>query len=296
MINNFAFAHDVIQAGTVPIARHVFFIAEIGINHNGDINLAKDMILMARAAGCDAVKFQKRTIDIVYSPDVLAQPRESPWGKTQRDQKEGLELSEEDYDELDRFCRGAGIHWFASAWDIPSLHFLRRYNLPFNKIASAMLTHDAFLEEVAAEGKPTFVSTGMTDIPAIDRAVEVFRRHDCPVILMHSVSTYPCPEKDLNLSFICELRKRYGLPVGYSGHEASVSPSLVAAALGAVAIERHVTVDRALMGSDQAASLEGAGLFQLLGQLRKLPLVVGSGEKIVTDGEKAVAKKLRYWE
>ncbi|MBF0130823.1 MAG: N-acetylneuraminate synthase family protein, partial [Alphaproteobacteria bacterium] len=248
MIKDFNFAYDVAQAGTVSVARHVFFIAEIGINHNGDLNIAKDMISMAKAAGCDAVKFQKRTVDIVYPPEVLAQPRESPWGTTQRAQKEGLEFSTEDYDEIDRFCRDTGIQWFASAWDIPSLHFLRNYDLPFNKVASAMVTKNDFLVEVATERKPTFLSTGMCEMADIDRAVAIFRLHDCPVILMHTVSTYPSPEKELNLACMDTLRKRYGLPVGYSGHEASVSPSLVAAAFGAVAIERHITLDRAMYG------------------------------------------------
>lgn len=296
MITNFDFLNDTVRCGPVTLPRHLFFVAEIGINHNGDMKLAKDMISMAKAAGCDAVKFQKRTIDLVYTPELLAQPRESPWGTTQRDQKEGLEFSEAEYDQIDRFCRETDISWFASAWDIPSQKFLRKYDLPFNKIASALLTHPDFLRLVASECKPTFLSTGMADMAHLERAVQIFQDAGCPIILMHTVSTYPCPEKDLNLACMHTLRERFNLPVGYSGHESSVSPSLVAAAMGAVAIERHVTLDRAMYGSDQAASLEGQGLFQLLGQLRKLPTIIGDGAKTFGSGEQAVAKKLRYWE
>lgn len=296
MITNFDFLKDCVQAGSVAIPRHIFFIAEIGINHNGDIKLVKDMISMAKAAGCDAVKFQKRTIDIVYTPELLAQSRESPWGTTQRAQKEGLEFTEAQYDQIDRFCRETDIAWFASAWDMPAQKFLRKYDLPFNKVASAMLTQLEFVELVASERRPTFLSTGMATMDDVTRAVEIFQRHDCPIILMHTVSTYPCPEGDLNLACMNTLREKFRLPVGYSGHESSVSPSLVAAAMGAVAIERHVTMDRAMYGSDQAASLEGQGLFQLLGQLRKLPKLIGSGEKAFGAAEQSVAKKLRYWQ
>lgn len=288
--------NDLIPLASSGIARHVFIIAEIGINHNGSLDIAKQLIAQAHHTGCDAVKFQKRTIDIVYTPELLAQPRESPWGTTQRQQKEGLEFSEAQYDEIDAYCRSLGIAWFASAWDIPSQRFLRKYDSQYNKVASAMTTHLDFLEEVASEGKLTFLSTGMCELEDIDRAVAIFRRHECPVVLMHSVSTYPSPEGDLNLRCLQTLRSRYGLPVGYSGHEASVSPSVIAAMLGAVAIERHITLNRAMYGSDQAASLEGRGLETLVSQLRKIPMVLGSGEKVVTPGEKAVAQKLRYWE
>jgi N-acetylneuraminate synthase len=278
-----------------PVADHVFVVAEIGINHNGDLEIAKKLVDMAKAAGCDAVKFQKRTIDIVYTPEQLAQPRESPWGTTQGEQKAGLEFGRAQYDAIDAHCRAMGIPWFASAWDIPSQRFLRRYDCPWNKVASAMNTHWDFLEEVASERKPTFLSTGMTDWAGLDRAVAIFRRRDCPIVLMHTVSEYPCPEELLNLRLIPELRRRYGVPVGYSGHEPSVSPSIFAAAFGAVAIERHVTLSRAMYGSDQAASLEKPGIETLVAQLRKLPKVVGDGEKRTTPGEAAVATKLRYW-
>jgi N-acetylneuraminate synthase len=278
-----------------PIPQQVFVIAEIGINHNGSVEIAKQLIDMAHRAGCDAVKFQKRTIEIVYPPEVLNQPRESPWGKTQRAQKEGLELSESDYDELDAYCRKVGIEWFASAWDIPSQRFLRKYNPIYNKVASAMATNLELLEEVAKERKLTFVSTGMCMHSDIDNALRVFERRECPIVLMHTVSTYPAPEDDLNLLAMHDLRKRYRVPVGYSGHEASVSPSVIACALGAVAIERHITLDRAMYGSDQAASLEKAGLENMVAQIRKIPVVMGDGVKRITDGEKVVANKLRYW-
>lgn len=295
MTTNTEFATDLVTMDNWAVAKKIFVIAEVGINHNGDIDIAKQLIDLAKAAGCDAVKFQKRTIDIVYSPDVLAEPRESPWGTTQREQKEGLEFGESEYDEIDSHCRQAGIEWFASAWDVPSLRFLGKYNFRFNKVASAMVTHLQFLEAVAREKKIAFVSTGICEWSDIDRAVEVLQKHDCPFVLMHTVSTYPTPENDLNLLMIHSLRERYGCPVGYSGHETSVSPSLVAAMMGVVAIERHITLDRAMYGSDQAASLEAPGLRQLVSTVRKIPIVLGDGEKRLADGERAVGDKLRYW-
>lgn len=295
MNNLFDFVDDFVQTDPWPIPRRVFFIAEIGINHNGDIEIVKQLINQAKAAGCDAVKFQKRTIDIVYTPEMLAQSRESPWGSTQREQKEGLEFGEREYDSIDEYCKQIGIEWFASAWDIPSLHFLRKYNCPYNKIASAMATHIPFVTELASEGKPTFLSTGMCNFEDIDKAVEILREKGCPSVLMHTVSTYPAAEKDLNLSVMHTLRERYGLPVGYSGHEPSVSPSIMAAVMGAVAIERHITLDRAMYGSDQATSLELPGLVSLLGSIRKISTCVGHNVKQITPAEEGIAKKLRYW-
>lgn len=294
-LDTFRFATDLIQQEPWPIARHVVVIAEIGINHNGDLEIAKRLIDMAQRAGCDAVKFQKRTIEIVYAKDVLDAPRESPWGTTQREQKEGLEFGEAEYDAIDEWCRQTGIAWFASAWDVPSQLFLRRYQLPFNKIASAMLTHDDLVAAVAEERKPTFVSTGMSSYDEIDRAVAVFRAHDCPIVLMHSISEYPAPEEALELSVMHDLRRRYGVPVGYSGHEVSPIPSVIAAAMGAVAIERHITIDRAMYGSDHAASLEKRGLETMVSNIRTIPIVVGQGVKRVTPAEEANAGKLRYW-
>jgi N-acetylneuraminate synthase len=278
-----------------PVAERVFVIAEIGINHNGDLDLAKQLIDVAQAAGCDAVKFQKRSIDVVYTRDLLDQPRESPWGSTQRAQKEGLEFQEAQYDEIDRYCREVGIDWFASAWDVHSQAFLAKYKLRYNKIASAMMTNRALVEAVAAERKLTFVSTGMCTLAEVDAAVEIMRAADCPFILMHTVSTYPTPVGELNLMALETLRKRYGASVGYSGHETSVEPSVMAAILGAVVIERHITLDRAMYGSDQSASLEPGELHALVDQLRILPNLLGDGEKQISAGEATVANKLRYW-
>ncbi|MCH4903843.1 N-acetylneuraminate synthase [Cylindrospermopsis raciborskii CHAB3438] len=296
MNKTFDFAQDFIQIEPWPIPKRVYFIAEIGINHNGSLDVAKQLINQAKAAGCDAVKFQKRTIDIVYSPEVLSQSRPSPWGTTQREQKQGLEFGEVEYDHIDAYCRQLGIDWFASAWDIPSQLFLRRYNFTYNKVASAMATNIPFLKEVASEQKQTFLSTGMCTLEQVDQAVDIFHSADCPVVLMHTVSTYPAADTELNLSLIHTLRQRYGLPVGYSGHETSVSPSIMAAMMGAVAIERHITLDRAMYGSDQAASLELPGLLNLLGVIRKIPDCIGDGVKRVLPAEVAVAQKLRYWQ
>jgi N-acetylneuraminate synthase len=273
-----------------------YIIAEIGINHNGDLGIAKRLISMAKETGCDAVKFQKRSIDLVYSPEVLAAPRESPWGKTVRDQKEGLEFGLEDYQEIDSYCKDLQIAWFASAWDVESQKFLRQFRCNSNKIASAMITNLPFLGLVAEERKHTFVSTGMSTWQDLDRAVEIFRNAGCPITLMHTVSLYPRPEEELNLLMIPALKKRYGLPVGYSGHEVTPTASIIAAALGAIAIERHITLDRAMYGSDQAASLEKRGLEILVKGVRSVELSLGTGDKSFTEEERRVAQKLRYWE
>lgn len=270
-------------------------IAEIGINHNGDINIARQLIDLAKSGGCDAVKFQKRTIDIVYSKEMLDSPRESPWGKTQRAQKEALEFDKKEYDIIDNYCRQKKIDWFASAWDIPSQMFLRQYKLKYNKVASAMLTNIPLLEIVAEEGRHTFISTGMSTYKDIGKAVEIFRKHNCPFTLMHCTSTYPAKEEDLNLACIGTLKERYNCDVGYSGHEISPMPSIIAAALGAVAIERHITLDRAMYGSDQAASLEGRGLEILVTNAKNIYKLLGDGAKKVTSDEKLIAKKLRYF-
>ena len=295
MITKFELVTDLIQEEPWPIAQHVLVIAEIGINHNGDVDVAKHLIDMAKNAGCDAVKFQKRTIDIVYTKEFLNSPRESPWGTTQREQKEALEFGEEEYDEIDAYCREVGIDWFASAWDVPSQLFLRCYNLKYNKIASPMLTHWELLEMVADERKLTFISTGMSTYEEIDAAVDIFRRFECPFVLMHSISEYPAPDQALNLRCIIELRQRYGCPVGYSGHEVTMIPGVLAAMMGAVVIERHITLDRAMYGSDQAASLEKRGLEMMVGYIRQISLTMGDGVKRVTPNELANGQKLRYW-
>lgn len=273
--------------------KHITIIAEIGINHNGDLALAKKLIEWAALCGCDAVKFQKRTIDKVYSSEYLDSYRESPWGTTQRAQKEGLEFGKEEYDFIDTYCKENNIAWFASAWDIDALRFLRQYDLPYNKIASAMLTNKEFLEEVAKEGKHTFIATGMSTYEEIDQAVDVFKRLNCPFELMHCNSTYPMKNEDANLKVIETLRNRYQCNVGYSGHETGRIVSLAAAALGATSIERHITLDRTMYGSDQAASLEVDDLQRLVKDIRVIEKALGTGEKVLTEAEEAVKKKLR---
>lgn len=273
-----------------------FIIAEIGINHNGDIEIAKKLIGMAKEAGCDAVKFQKRTVDIVYSKEFLDSPRESPWGTTQRAQKEALELGREGYDIIDDYCRQNGIDWFASAWDVESLKFLRKYNLKYNKVASVVLTNYPLVNLIAEERKHTFISTGMSDCNVIDNVVDIFKKKECPFTLMQCVSTYPTPEENLNLLCINTLRERYGCDVGYSGHEISPHPSIIAAALGAIAIERHITLDRTMYGSDQTASLEIRGLEILVKNSKSVPIWLGDGIKRISEAEIAIAKKLRYHE
>tara|TARA_B100000401_G_C52737302_1_gene686504 strand:- start:169 stop:1050 length:882 start_codon:yes stop_codon:yes gene_type:complete len=275
--------------------KYIYIISEIGINHNGSLETAKELIDKSVEIGCDAVKFQKRTINIVYSEATLNQPRKSPWGETQREQKEGLEFSLNDYDEIDLYCKERGIDWFASSWDCESQKIMRRYDFPFNKIASAMAINKSFIELVASEGKPTFASTGMTNIQDINYLISIFKKNNCPLMLMHTVSTYPSALEDLNLKCINTLKKLYDVPIGYSGHEASVSPSVVAATLGAAAIERHITLDRAMYGSDQAASLQPEGFRQLNQILRNIPIILGDGEKRILKEEELIASKLRYW-
>lgn len=272
----------------------IFIIAEIGINHNGDINIAKDLIKAAKDAGCDAVKFQKRTIDLVYTKELLESLRQSPWGTTQRAQKEGLEFGLKEYREIDRYCKEVGIEWFASAWDLESQKFLRQFNCKYNKIASAMLVYEPLLKEVASEKKHTFISTGMSTIKQIDRAVDIFRTAGCPFELMHCVSTYPMDEEDANLNRIKTLRERYKCDIGYSGHEVGgLAISSAAVALGITSLERHITLDRAMYGSDQAASLEISGLKMLVGSVRKIEKAMGDGEIPIQPKEVPIAKKLR---
>lgn len=271
----------------------IFIIAEIGINHNGDIEIAKKLIDVAKDAEADAVKFQKRTIDVVYSKEFLDSPRESPWGKTQRDQKEGLEFGLAEYQEIDRYCKDLGIEWFASAWDLESQRFLRQFDLKYNKIASPMIVYEDLLKEVAAEKKHTFISTGMTETTHIDKAVKIFREMGCPFELMHCVSTYPMVDEDANLNCIKTLRDRYQCNVGYSGHEVGLAVSYAAAALGISSLERHKTLSRAMYGSDQASSVEPAGFRQLVGAVRKIEKAMGNGEIRVHEKETSISEKLR---
>jgi len=271
-----------------------FIIGEIGINHNGDINIAKKLIDMAKESGCDAVKFQKRTIDKVYSKEILDTPRDSPWGKTTREQKMGLEFEKEEFDIIDKYCKEKEIQWHASSWDIDSQIFLQQYDLKHNKIASAMLTNLPLLEVVAKEGKHTFIGTGMSDLDQIRTAVEIFQKQNCSFELMHSNSSYPMKLEEANLQCIITLRNEFDCDVGYSGHEtASYLCCLVAATLGATSIERHITLDRSMYGSDQSASLEQAGLDRMVKNVREVNMVLGDGVKRIYDSELPAMKKLR---
>jgi N-acetylneuraminate synthase len=271
-----------------------FLIAEIGINHNGDINIAKQLIDEATLAGFDAVKFQKRDVNLVYSKEILDTPRESPWGTTTREQKNALEFNFDDYKKIDIYCKLKNINWFASAWDLNSLKFLNKFNLKYNKIASAMIVDKAFLNEVAKERKYTFISTGMSTIKNIEVAVDIFKKNNCPFELMHSVSTYPMAVEDANLLTINSLKKYFNCKVGYSGHEDGVTVSLAATSLGISSLERHITLSRSMYGSDQAASLEPRGMRELVSSLTIMIKAFGQ-EKLgfVTAEEEKVAKKLR---
>lgn len=271
-----------------------YLIAEIGINHNGDLNIAKQLIKNSKDSGFDAVKFQKRTIDIVYDEKTLDTPRESPWGKTTREQKFGLEFEKKEYDEINQYCQDLGIDWFASAWDNKSLEFLDNYELKYHKIASAMIVDKDFLNNVAKRNKHTFISTGMSTKQDIDEAVRIFKNNNCSYELMHCVSTYPMKIEDANLITINQLKKEYGCNVGYSGHENGVIVSVAAVMLGISSLERHVTLDRTMYGSDQAASLELSGMKSLCASIDKTLLSLGQPSlgKIIED-EISIAKKLR---
>lgn len=271
----------------------IFVIAEIGINHNGDMQLAKKLIDTAVIAGCDAVKFQKRTVDKVYTQEYLDSPRISPWGETQRAQKEGLEFGKQEYDEIDAYCNEKGIEWYASAWDIDSQKFLQQYDCKYNKVASAMLTNDELLEEIAKEGKYTFIATGMSTLEEIQHAVEVFEKNNCPYELMHCNSTYPMPIGDANLKLIKVLGDIFKCKVGYSGHEEGTLVSTCAVAAGATSIERHITLDKNMYGSDQKASIEPYELCKLVKDIRDTERILGNGEKVLTKAEEEVKKKLR---
>jgi len=273
---------------------NIFLIAEIGINHNGDISIAKLLIDSASDAGFDAVKFQKRTIDKVYTKEFLDSPRESPWGNTQRDQKKGLEFSLNEYKEIDSYCKTKNIQWTASAWDLDSQLFLQQFNCTFNKVASPMLGHVPLLELVASEGKKTFISTGMSTLDEIDKVVKIFKEANCPYELMHCNSTYPMKDEDANLLCIPMLRQRYKCNVGYSGHESSLIKVCTAAvALGATSLERHITLDRAMYGSDQAASIETNSLHNFVQTVRAIPAILGTGKKVLSEAELKTRDKLR---
>jgi N-acetylneuraminate synthase len=268
-----------------------YVIAEIGINHNGDIDLAKRLISVAVAAGCDAVKFQKRTVEVVYTEKELATPRENPFGTTNGDLKRGLEFDEVDYKEIQDFCKQVKIDWFVSPWDEGAVDFMEQFDTPVYKVASASLTDDNLLKHIRKTGKPVIASTGMSTYAEIDHAVEVLGKEN--LILMHTTSTYPAKYEQLNLRAIPSMIERYGIPVGYSGHETGIPTSVAAAVLGACCVERHITMDRAMWGSDQAASLEPNGISRLVRDIRLCEQSMGDGVKKVYDEEVPVMKKLR---
>ena len=273
----------------------IYIISEIGINHNGDMNLVKKLIDASFNAGADAVKFQKRDIELVYSKEELSKYRESPWGTTNYDQKKGLELTLDNYKEIDNYCKSLKIDWFASAWDLNSVEFLKQFNLKYNKIASAMITDTNLLTEVAKEKKYTFISTGMSSYKEIDIAVEIFQKHNCEYELMHCVSKYPFEAEYASLNLIKDLKERYKCKVGYSGHEKSgLAISFAAIALGATSLERHITLDRTMYGSDQSASLSVAGFQNLVSGVRNIEKAInGNDKKEILEIEIEVAKKLR---
>ena len=268
-----------------------YVIAEIGINHNGDIELAKRLIDVADASGCNAVKFQKRTIEVVYTQEELAKPRDNPFGPTNGDLKRGLEFGLEEYQEIDQYCKELGMPWFVSCWDEGSVDFISQFNVPCYKIASASITDDDLLKHHRTKGLPIIISTGMSTLDEIDRAVEVLGKKD--LIIMHSTSTYPAQYDELNLKVIPMLRQRYGVPVGYSGHETGLASSVAAAAIGASIVERHLTMDRAMWGSDHAASLEPSGMTRLIRDIRLVETAMGDGVKRVYEREKPIIQKLR---
>ncbi len=270
-----------------------FIISEIGINHNGSLDIVKKLIDNSIEVGCDAVKFQKRTVDRVYTQEFLESSRESSWGDTQRAQKDGLEFGKEEYDEIDRYCKEKEIEWFASAWDIESQLFLRQYNLKYNKIASPMLTHKRLLETVAEEGKYTFISTGMSTMEQVEKAVKIFRDFKCPFELMHCNSSYPTEDFNANLSCIKTLRERFDCNVGYSGHEKGMQITLAAVALGVTSVERHITLDRFMYGSDQFASVNPMDLIKICKIIRIIEKSMGSGIKTLREEEKKCLSSLR---
>ena len=271
----------------------IFIVAEIGINHNGDMPTCKKLIDVAVDSGSDAVKFQKRDLDKVYTEEFLNSSRESPWGNTQRDQKMGLEFSKEQYLEIDQYCKEKKIEWFASAWDLNSQIFLQQFNCKFNKIASAMIVYEDLLRMVAKEGKHTFISTGMTTYNDIQKAVDIFREAKCSFELMHTVSTYPMKDEHANLRMIDTLRNKFKCNVGYSGHEVGLAISIAASALGISSLERHITLDRSMYGSDQSASVEPSGFKHLVSSVLKVNQAMGDGKKISLEDELLVARNLR---
>ncbi len=273
-----------------------FIIAEIGINHNGSLDIAKKLIDIAHKAGVDAVKFQKRAPDICVPESVKNKMRETPWGEiTYLEYRKKVEFGEDEYKEIDAYCNKLSIPWFASAWDFQSLEFLEKFYAPFHKIPSALLTYTDYLIEVAKIGKLTFISTGMSTIDDIKNAVNIFNNYNCPFVLMHCVSSYPANIEDLNLSLIQKYQEMFGCDVGYSGHEAGLTTTFAAVALGAIAIERHITLDRSMWGTDHSAAVEPQGLDKLVKGIRAIEKAIGKPVKRILESEKEVVKKLRYF-
>lgn len=276
---------------TVGPGHPCYVVGEIGINHNGELNLARKLIDCAALAGADAVKFQKRTIDVVYTREELERPRESPFGTTNGQLKHGLEFDREGYQSLDVYSKEHSIAWFASCWDEASVDFIESFSPPAYKIASASLTDDKLLKHHRATGRPIILSTGMSTLEQMDHAVEVLGTEN--LVILHATSAYPAALTDLNLSMIPKLKERYGVPIGYSGHEVGLASTLAAVALGATMVERHISLDRAMWGSDQAASVEPQGLLRLVRDIRNVEQSLGNGIKVVTDAEVPIMKKLR---
>jgi len=272
----------------------VLIIAEIGTNHMGSIKIAKKIIDVAIDAGCDVVKFQKKNIEKIYTEEFLDSFLESPWGTTQREMRLHREFSIKQYKEIDRYCKKKKIPWFVSCWDIGSQIHMRQFKTKYNKVASAMLTHQKLLENIAEEKKYTFISTGMSTIKDINKSVKIFRKHKCPFELMHCHSAYPMPEEEANLMLIPALQKKFKCKVGYSGHEVGATNVCIpAVVLGATSIERHVTINRTWYGHDQAASLEPAGLKKLVRDIRLLDKILGDNKKKIHKSEIPNMKKLR---
>jgi len=285
--------HEIVKIGgrLVGKGQPCYIVAEIGINHNGDIDIAKRLISLAAASGCDAVKFQKRTVEVVYSAEELARPRESPYGITNGELKYGLEFGVEEYREIDSYCKMVKIPWFASSWDEASVDFIAQFDVPCFKIASACLTDDNLIRHTRAAGKPLIVSTGMSTVREIDHAMQILGKDD--LVLLQACSTYPANYNELNLNAILTLRDRYGVPTGYSGHETGLASTVAAVAMGACCVERHVTLDRAMWGTDQAASLGPSGITRLVRDIRLVEESLGDGVKRVIEREIPVMKKLR---
>ncbi len=273
-----------------------FLIAEIGINHNGSLKLAKELIDLAKETGFNAVKFQKRNPDIATPEPQKAKIRPTPWGEiTYLDYKWKIEFGKKEFDEINNYCKKKKIIWFASAWDLESQTFLKKYKTKYNKVASAMLTNLKLLHAIAKERKTTFISTGMSTLKDISKAISIFKKHKCKFILMHCVSNYPCPIEKLNMNTIITLRNKYKCEIGYSGHESDVSPSIMAYFLGCKFIERHITLDRSMWGTDQSASLSYTGMKNLADILSKAPLILGNGVKKISKEEKIMLQKFKYW-